>query len=58
MPEQSVNRVCIEPACRQPFEIDDKEQAYFERHDLKQPKRCKPCRAKRKAAAEAEQQAQ
>ena len=39
--------VCIE--CQSAFTFAVGEQVYFEQHDFQPPKRCKPCRAARKA---------
>lgn len=38
---------CID--CQQPFTFNAEEQGFFWSKGLSQPKRCKPCRAKRKA---------
>ncbi len=57
MTEGAENKTCIEPGCGQQFVIEERERAYFERNGLQQPKRCKDCRARRKAARPPEQQA-
>jgi Probable zinc-ribbon domain len=40
---------CIEPGCENEFEITDGEKAFYEGKGMKLPKRCPPCRSKRKA---------
>ena len=46
------SKVCLD--CEAVFIIDDGERKYFEANNLTLPKRCKDCRAQRKALASAE----
>jgi hypothetical protein len=43
-------RHCV--SCGVQFEIAASERAFYESHDLHVPRRCKPCRDERRAAAE------
>ena len=45
--EESINRKCLD--CGRDFEITPSEQKFFTSKELELPKRCLPCRRKRKA---------
>ena len=45
MPNKYIN--CID--CRTEFEFTERDQEFFEKNEFSTPKRCKPCRAKKKA---------
>ena len=45
---QTIQRQCKD--CQQPFEISPEEQNFFESKNLELPKRCIPCRRKRRGA--------
>jgi hypothetical protein len=49
-PEASERRHCV--CCGIQFEIAASERAFFEANNLHQPRRCRECRAARRAAAE------
>jgi hypothetical protein len=52
MPDKEI--VCED--CRQTFVWSESEQEFYRQKDFTPPKRCKPCRDKRKAARAARQQ--
>ena len=42
-----IKLVCV--SCKKEFEFVDKDQKFFEMQGWEPPKRCKPCRIKKKA---------
>lgn len=45
-------RKCVEKDCPNTFEITPSEQGYFQQNGLQLPKRCKPCRDRKRAERE------
>jgi hypothetical protein len=50
--EVVVNATCAEQGCGQPFTITAGERDFFQNNGMTLPRRCKPCRERRRAAKE------
>lgn len=49
---ESVILNCVERTCGSEFEVTHSEQMFFKQQGLQQPKRCQPCRDRKRAERE------
>lgn len=43
-----ITKRCVEPDCKKPFELPEKEQKFFNDKGWKLPRRCRECRARKR----------